>query len=115
MNSSSALALPVVQPERCCQPGQCAYTPGRVRALLSVMRHLQQFGEDVSEAADSALGSKGEGGVRGAAAGSGLAHHAARVWDVQQAQAAIGGRPSAEAIGGWLCPYSAEDEEGANS
>lgn len=110
-SSSSALALPVVQPERCCPTGQCAYTPGRVRALLSVMRHLQQFGEDVSEAAESALANKGEGGVRGQLeGGAGAARYALRIWDVQQARAAIGGRPSAEAISAKLCPYGEDDE-----
>ena len=109
MTPSATLSLPVVQPERCCQPGQCAYTPSRVRGILSFIRHMRADGHDPGEAAASARGSDGEGGVGGAAGGSGLVHKARGVWDVQHAQAALGGRPSAAAFADWLCPVSSED------
>lgn len=110
MTSTSPTPLPVLrQPERCCQPGNCAYTPSRVRTILSYIRHLREHGDDPGEAAASSRG--GDGGAGGASGGSGLAHGAARVWDVQQAQRAIGGRPSAEAIAARLCPYSDEADE----
>lgn len=94
--------------ERCCRPGQCAYTPSRVGYYLSVIRDLTEYGADVGEAAESALTSKGEGRSGAAPGGSGLAHNAVRVWDVQQAQAALGPRASAEAIARRLCPYAME-------
>lgn len=99
--------------ERCCPPGSCAYTPSRVDYCLSVIRHLTEYGEDVGEAAESALANKGEGRSGAAAGGSGLAHSAVRVWDVQQARARLGRGASAEAIARALCPYAMEGVEAA--
>ena len=94
--------------ERCCLPGQCAYTPSRVGYYLSVIRDLTEYGADVGEAAESALTSKGEGRSGAAPGGSGLAHNAVRVWDVQQAQSQLGKGASAEAIARHLCPFAME-------
>lgn len=94
--------------ERCCPPGSCAYTPSRVGYYLAVIRHLTEYGEDAGEAAESALASKGEGRSGAAAGGSGLAHGAVRVWDVQQARAQLGRGASAEQIARRLCPYAME-------
>ena len=110
MNSSSALALPVVQPERCCQPGQCAYSVSRVRSILLVIRVARERGEDAGELAATILGTKGDGRSPGASAGSDTVRYASLVWDVQQTIRQIGGRPSAEAISARLCRYGAEDE-----
>ena len=94
--------------ERCCPPSQCAYRPSMVRVYLSHIRAATAHGEDPGEAADAALGSKGEGGVGSTGGGSGLAHNAVRVWDVQQARAKLGRGASAEAIARCLCPYAME-------
>ncbi len=111
MSDTAAVALPVVQPERCCQPGQCAYTPGRVRAILWLIRTARANGQDPGEAASAVFGSKGDGRSSGASAGSDTVRHATLVWDVQQAVRDLGGRPSAEAISARLCPYGWEDDE----
>lgn len=106
---STALALPVVLPERCCEPGQCAYTVQRVRAILAAIHYLRQAGEDVVEAAESALGPNGKGG--GTRAVHPLFHeNGIQAWDVLRAIREIGGRPGAEAISQRLCPWAAEDE-----
>ena len=111
MTSTSPTPLPVLQQsERCCPVGQCAYSPSKVRAILSVIRHLREFGEDPVEGAESALGTKGDGRSPGASAGSDTSRHGTRVIDVLAAQQAIGGRPSAEAISERLCPFGVNDE-----
>ncbi len=97
--------------ERCCPQGQCAYRPSLVRVYLSHIRAATLHGEDPGEAADAALGSKGEGGVGSTGGGSGLAHNAVRVWDVQQAQARLGRGASAEAIAKVLCPFAMEGSD----
>ena len=111
MTSTSPTPLPVLQqPERCCPIGQCDYSPSKVRAILSFIRHMREFGADPGEATVGRRGdSEASGG--GAAGGSGLAHKAARIWDVQQAQSALGGRPSAEALSEKLCPYGPIEDE----
>lgn len=96
--------------ERCCPPGQCAYRPSLVRVYLSHIRASTAYGDDPGESADAALSSKGEGGVGSTGGGSGLAHNAVRVWDVQQAVTRLGRGASAEAIGRHLCPYALEGE-----
>ena len=112
MNSgSSALALPVVQPERCCPAGQCTYTPGRVRRILLVIRVARERGEHPGELAATILASKGDGRSPGASAGSDANRYATLVADVQATITAIGGRPSAEAISEKLCPFGCDDEE----
>lgn len=110
MTPSATLSLPVVQPERCCQPGNCAYTPSRVRAILNIIRVARERGEDAGELAATILGTKGDGRSPGASAGSDTTRYAGAVWDVQQAIRAIGGRPSAEAISDRLCRFAQEDE-----
>lgn len=97
-------------PERCCQPGNCAYTPGRVRLILLVIRVARERGEDAGELAATILASKGEGRSPGPSAGSDANRYATLVADVQCAVAQIGGRPSAEAISARLCPYGNDDE-----
>lgn len=111
MVSPESLALAVVrQPERCCQPGNCAYTVGRVRMLMMIIRVARERGEDPGELAPTILASKREGRSPGASAGSDTARYAQAIWDVQQAIKGIGGRPSAEAISERLCRFAVEDE-----
>ena len=111
MGSTSLAPLPVLQPERCCPVGNCAYTPSKVRAILLVRRVARERGEDAGELAASILGSKGDGRSPGASAGSDTNRYATLVADVDQAIQAIGGRPGAEAIADWICPYSGEVDE----
>ncbi|MCC7369679.1 MAG: hypothetical protein IT306_14715 [Chloroflexi bacterium] len=110
MTEAKATALPLALPERCCQPGQCAYTPGRVRTILLVMRVADELGEDPGELAATILASKGEGRSPGASAGSDADRYATLVADVQQAISKLGGRPSAEAISDRLCLYGNMDD-----
>lgn len=68
-----------------------------VRVYLTHIRQATAHGDDPGESADAALSSRGEGTGSPAPGGSGLAHHAVRVWDVQEARAALGGIPEFEA------------------
>lgn len=111
MSERQAAPATTRQPERCCAPLNCAYTPGRVRAILLVIRTARERGEDPGELAPTILASKGEGRSPGASAGSDTARYAQAIWDVQQAIAAIGGRPSVQAISERLCRFAVEDEE----
>lgn len=108
MSAPCPVALAVGQPERCCPVGQCAYRPDRVRRILLVLRVARAHGYDPGELAATILGSKGDGRSQGASAGSDANRYATLVADVQQAIRALGGRPSAEAIGAWLCPYGGD-------
>lgn len=110
MTERQAAPLAIAQPDRCCQPGNCAYTPGRVRAILLVIRVARERGEDPGELAPTILGSKGDGRSPGASAGSDTNRYASLVVDVQEAIREIGGRPSAEAISATLCRFAAEDD-----
>jgi hypothetical protein len=70
----------------------------------------RESGEDAGELAATILASKGDGRSPGASAGSDTNRYATLVADVKATIAAIGGRPSAEAISDKLCPYGADDE-----
>lgn len=111
MTSTSLAVLPTPLPERCCPVGQCAYTPGRVRTILLVIRVARERGEDAGELAATILASKGDGRSPGPSAGSDANRYATLVADVEQAIREIGGRPAAEAISARLCPYGKDDEQ----
>lgn len=94
--------------DRCCPAGLCVYRPEMIGAYLSVMRQLEEAGEDVGEAADSALRGRGEG-RGGKAAHAMFCESGLRIWDVQEAAKrlrASGKEVTAISVATALCPWS---------
>lgn len=94
--------------DRCCAEGLCDYRPQMVAVYISVIRQLRAAGEDVGEAAESALAQHGEtlGRCPGVSPGSGKTRYAMLLWDVERA---VGqGAATVEDVCRRLCPWSLE-------
>lgn len=97
--------------DRCCIV-VCDYRVDAVAYYLSVIRHLEEAGEDVAEAAESALCRRGEGRGPGASGGDGASRYANLLIDVQQAAHALraaGKEVTPGSVALRLCPWALDD------